>query len=180
MRELNMYSPEQENDMSTNENLQEAFSGESQANRKYLAFALQAERDGFPQVARLFRSAAEAETVHAIAHFRVLGGIGSTKENLANAVEGEGYEFKEMYPSFLSQARDEGNRPAEFSFRNALAVEEVHYDLFSRAMKAVESGQDIPAVPIYVCPVCGNTVEGEVPETCPVCHVKGEKYREIV
>ena len=165
--------------MATKDNLQEAFSGESQANRKYLAFAQQAERDGFTQVARLFRAAAEAETVHATAHLRVLGGIGSTLENLKDSVEGEGYEFKEMYPNFLTQAREEGLKPAEFSFKNALAVEEVHYDLFSRAVKAVQDGHDIPEISIYVCPVCGNTVEGDVPDTCPVCHVKGEKYRKI-
>ena len=165
--------------MATQDNLQEAFSGESQANRRYLAFAQQAERDGFPQAARLFRSAAEAETIHAIAHLRVMGGIGGTSENLKTAVEGEEYEFKEMYPNFLTQARDEGLKPAEFSFKNALAVEEVHYDLFSRAVKAVKEGKDIPEVSIYVCPVCGNTVEGDVPDICPVCHVKGEKYLEI-
>lgn len=166
--------------MATKDNLQKAFSGESQANRRYLAFAQQAERDGFRQVARLFRAAAEAETIHATAHLRVLGGIRSTLENLEDAVEGEGYEFKEMYPDFLTQARNEGLKPAEFSFKNALAVEEVHFDLFSRAVKAVKDGDDIPDVPIYVCPVCGNTVEGDVPDICPVCHVKGEKYREIV
>ena len=177
MRESNMYKKEKS--MSSKDNLQEAFSGESQANRRYLAFARQADIEGFPQVARLFRSAAEAETIHAIAHFRVMGGIESTGENLKTAAAGEAYEFKQMYPDFLSQAREEGNKPAEFSFRNALAVEEVHFDLFSRALKAVEEGRDIPDIPIYVCPVCGNTVEGEVPEICPVCHVKGEKYREI-
>ncbi len=166
--------------MASKDNLEEAFSGESQANRRYLAFAQQAEEDGFPQVARLFRSAAEAETIHAIAHFRVSGGISSTEENLKTAVAGEEYEFTQMYPAFLAEAREEGNKPAEFSFRNALAVEEVHFDLFSRAVKAVQEGRDIPEVPIYVCPVCGNTVEGEIPEVCPVCHVKGEKYREIL
>ncbi|RKX69420.1 MAG: rubrerythrin family protein [Spirochaetes bacterium] len=166
--------------MASKDNLEEAFSGESQANRRYLAFAQQAEEDGFPQIARLFRSAAEAETIHAIAHFRVSGGISSTEENLKTAVAGEEYEFTQMYPAFLAEAREEGNKPAEFSFRNALAVEEVHFDLFSRAVKAVQEGHDIPEVPIYVCPVCGNTVEGEIPEVCPVCHVKGEKYREIL
>ena len=165
--------------MATQDNLQEAFSGESKANRKYLAYAQQAERDGFRQVARLFRAAAEAETIHATAHLRVLGGIRSTLENLEDAVEGEGYEFKKMYPDFLNQARSEGNKPAEFSFKNALAVEEVHYDLFTRAQRAVKEGVDVPDIAIYVCPVCGNTVEGDVPDICPVCHIKGEKYREI-
>jgi len=165
--------------MASQDNLNDAFTGESRANRKYLAYAIQAERDGFPGVARLFRAAAEAETVHALAHFRVLGGVGSTLDNLADAVAGEQYEFSEMYPAFLQEARDEGWKPAEFSFRNALAVEEVHSDLFSRARDAVERGRDADLGPIYVCPVCGNTVVGSIPDTCPVCHVSGEKYREI-
>ncbi len=165
--------------MSTKDDLQKAFAGEAQANRRYLAYALQAEREGFPGVARLFRAAAEAETTHALAHLRVAGGIGATAENLAAAVEGEGYEFQEMYPEFLARAREEGDKPATFSFRNAMTVEEVHYDLFRRALEAVKAGRDVPDIPIYVCPVCGNTVEGEVPEVCPVCHVKGEKYIEV-
>lgn len=165
--------------MASQDNLQEAFSGESQANRKYLAFAIQAERDGYPGVARLFRAAAEAETVHALAHFRVMGGVGSTSDNLSNAIAGEDYEFKEMYPAFLKEAVAEGWKPAEFSIRNALAVEEVHSDLFNRALQAVKSGKDIPPSQIYICPVCGNTVEGSVPDTCPVCHVSGEKYKLI-
>ena len=165
--------------MASKENLQEAFAGESQANRKYLAYAVQAERDGYPGVARLFRAAAEAETVHALAHFRVMGGVGSTIDNLNDAVAGEDYEYKEMYPAFLKLAKEEGWKPAEFSFSNALAVEEVHSDLFAKARKAVESGHDLPDTAIYVCPVCGNTVEGSAPDTCPVCHIAGEKYRII-
>lgn len=165
--------------MASKENLNEAFAGESQANRKYLAYAIQAEKDGYPGVARLFRAAADAETVHALAHFRVMGGVESTKSNLADAIAGETYEFSEMYPAFLKIAQEEGWKPAEFSFRNALAVEEVHSDLFTRALKAVESGQDIPETPIYVCPVCGNTIEGSVPDMCPVCNISGDKYRRI-
>lgn len=165
--------------MSTQDNLEAAFSGESQANRRYLAFAIQAERDGYPQVARLFRAAAEAETVHAIAHLRVMGGIEDTLKNLETAATGESYEFKEMYPQFLAEARDEGLKPAEFSFKNALAVEEVHFDLFNRALSALKEGRELADEDIYVCPVCGNTVEGAVPDICPVCHVKGEKYKKI-
>ena len=165
--------------MSTQDNLEAAFSGESQANRRYLAFAIQAERDGYPQVARLFRAAAEAETVHAIAHLRVMGGIEDTLKNLETAATGESYEFKEMYPKFLTEARDEGLKPAEFSFKNALAVEEVHFDLFNRALSALKEGRELADEDIFVCPVCGNTVEGTVPDICPVCHVKGEKYKKI-
>jgi rubrerythrin len=165
--------------MATTENLQEAFAGESQANRKYLAFAKKAEEDGLPQVAKLFRAAAEAETVHAHAHLRVLGGIKSTAENLQAAMEGEGFEFQQMYPKFLAEAQGEGNKPAEFSFRNALAVEEIHHGLYSKALEAAKGGSDLPATSIYVCPVCGNTVEGSVPDTCPVCNVPGSKFMEI-
>lgn len=165
--------------MSTMENLAAAFAGESQANRKYLAFANKAAEDGYPQVAKLFRAAAEAETVHAHAHLRVMGGINETIKNLEEAIEGEGHEYKDMYPGFLSEAQAEGLNPAEFSFKNALAVEEIHYGLYSKALEAVKSGADLSATPIYVCPVCGNTVEGSVPDTCPVCNVPGSKFFEI-
>ncbi len=165
--------------MATKENLKEAFAGESQANRKYLAFAKKADEDGLPQVAKLFRAAAEAETVHAHAHLRVLGGIKSTAENLETAIAGEGEEFKEMYPKFLAEAQAEGEKPAEISFKNALAVEEIHHGLYSKALEAVKSGGDLPATPIYVCPVCGNTVEGSPPEKCPICGVPGDKFMEI-
>ena len=165
--------------MSTMENLAAAFAGESQANRKYLAFANKAAEDGYPQVAKLFRAAAEAETVHAHAHLRVMGGINETIKNLEEAIEGEGHEYKDMYPGFLSEAQAEGLKPAEFSFKNALAVEEIHYGLYSKALEAVKSGADLSATPIYVCPVCGNTVEGSVPDTCPVCNVPGSKFFEI-
>lgn len=165
--------------MATMDNLQEAFAGESQANRKYLAFAKKADEDGLPQVAKLFRAAAEAETVHAHAHLRVMGGIKTTVENLEAAIEGEGFEFQEMYPKFLAEAQEEGMKPAEFSFKNALAVEEIHHGLYAKALEAVQGGNDLPATPVYVCPVCGNTVEGGVPDTCPVCNVSGSKFIEI-
>ena len=166
--------------MATMDNLAEAFAGESQANRKYLAFAKKADTDGLPQVAKLFRSAAEAETVHAHAHLRVMGGIKSTAENLEDAVAGEGSEFQEMYPKMLAEAQAEGMKPAEISFKNALAVEEIHHGLYVKALAAVKDGNDMPPTSIYVCPVCGNTVEGGVPDNCPICNVPGSKFAEIV
>ena len=165
--------------MATIENLQEAFAGESQANRKYLAFAKKADEDGLSQVSKLFRAAAAAETIHAHAHLRVMGGIKNTLENLEEAIEGEAFEFQKMYPAFLDEAQKAGNKPAEFSFKNALAVEEIHHSLYEKALATVKAGGDLPVAPIYVCPVCGNTVEGGVPETCPVCNVPGSKFSEI-
>ena len=165
--------------MGTSENLQDAFAGESQANRKYLAFAKKAEQDGFAQVAKLFRAAADAETVHAHAHLRVMGGIKDTTDNLQEAIDGEGHEFKSMYPEFLATAQAEGNKPAEISFKNALAVEEVHYGLYSQAMEAVKAGKDLDAATIHVCPICGNTVVGGIPDRCDVCGVPGSKFFEI-
>ena len=165
--------------MSTSENLQEAFAGESQANRKYLAFAKRAEQDGYPQVARLFRAAAEAETVHAHTHLRVMGGIKKTDENLQTAIEGEGHEFKKMYPKFLAEAKAEGNKPAIFSFKYALAVEEIHHGLYIDALNAVKSGADLPAAKIFVCPVCGNTVKGQAPDECPICGTAKDQFKEV-
>jgi rubrerythrin len=165
--------------MTTLEKLADAFAGESQANRKYLAFAKKADEDGLPQVAKLFRAAADAETIHAHAHLRVMGGIKTTIENLEEAIAGEGHEFKEMYPGFLATAQEEGNKPAEFSFKNALAVEEIHHSLYSKALEAVKNNSDLPNTSIYVCPVCGNTVENEVPDTCPICNVPGDKFTEV-
>ena len=165
--------------MSTKENLAEAFAGESQANRKYLAFAKQAEVDGLPQVAKLFRAAAHAETIHAHAHLRALGGIKKTAENLAEAIEGEGFEFQKMYPPFLAQAQKEEDRMAEVSFRNALAVEEVHHTLYTQALAAVKAGSDLTARPVYVCEICGNTVYDAAPDKCEVCGVPKERFTLI-
>ncbi len=165
--------------MSAIDDLKEAFAGESQANRRYLAFAQQAESDGYPQVAHLFRAAAEAETVHAHSHLRAMGGIGETRQNLQAAIEGEGFEFKEMYPKFLADAQEEKNRAAITTFKYALAVEEIHHWLYSDALGAVDSGKDLPESPIFICSVCGHTVMGEPPDRCPVCGAKKEMYREI-
>lgn len=164
--------------MATNDNLQAAFAGESQANRKYTAFAKKAEEDGFPQIAKLFRAAAYAETVHALAHFRALDGVKDTAENLEAAIEGEGYEFQKMYPPFLAEAEAEGNKRAAVSFRNALAVEQIHHGLYSGALASLKAGGDLPGAPIYVCEICGNTIS-ELPDRCPVCNVGRDKFTEI-
>jgi rubrerythrin len=165
--------------MSTNENLAGAFAGESQANRKYLAFAKQAEVDSYPQVAKLFRAAAHAETVHAHAHLRAMGGIKKTSENLAEAIAGEGFEFQKMYPPYLLEAQQEGAKMAEVSFRNALAVEEIHFDLYTKAAQAVAGGGDLAPQAIYVCEICGNTVYGQAPEKCQVCGVPQSRFTLI-
>jgi len=166
--------------MATQDNLQEAFAGESQANRKYLAFAKKAEQDGFPQVAKLFRAAAAAETVHAHAHLRAMGGVQGTVENLKEAVAGEGHEFQAMYPPFVEEAVAEGHKQAEISFKFALAVEEVHHGMYASALQAVEAGSDMAEKKVYVCEVCGNTVYDEAPDTCPVCNASKAKFTEIV
>ena len=166
--------------MATSDKLKEAFAGESQANRKYLAFAKKAEADGYPQVAKLFRAAADAETVHAHAHFRAMEGIEGTEENLQTAIRGEGFEFQQMYPKFLAEAQAEGNNSAVSSFKNALAVEEIHHGLYTQALNAVKSGSDLPGAKIFVCAVCGNTVNDNIPDKCPVCGAAGEQFQEVV
>lgn len=165
--------------MSTMENLQEAFAGESQANRKYLAFAKKAEDEGKPGIARLFRAAAEAETVHAHAHLRVMDGIGDTTANLQQAIEGEGHEFKSMYPPFVEEAKAEGNQAAARSFDFAMAVEKIHHHLYSKAAEALSSGGDFAVKAIYVCPVCGNTEIDAAPGKCPICGVPGDRFVSI-
>lgn len=165
--------------MATEQNLAEAFAGESQANRKYLAFSKKADQDGLPQVAKLFRAAAAAETIHAHAHFRVMGGVQSTTENLEAAIEGEGFEFEKMYPKFLKEAEEEGNKPATFSFKHALAVEEIHHGLYTDALNSVQAGKDLAETQIYVCPVCGNTVKGAVTDKCPICNCPADKFFEV-
>jgi len=162
--------------MSTMDDLKEAFAGESQANRKYLAFAAKADDEGYPQVARLFRAAADAETVHAHAHLRVMGGIGSTADNLNGAISGETEEFKQMYPGMIERAKGEGNSAAEMSFANANAVEEIHAGLYQKALDNLGSNEDTD---IYVCQVCGNTVEGEAPDKCPICGAPKKMFKKI-
>lgn len=165
--------------MSTSDNLADAFAGESQANRKYLAFAKKADADGYSQVAKLFRAAAAAETVHAHAHLRVMKGVNDTADNLQAAIEGEGFEFQDMYPKFLAEAEEENNKGAAISFTNALAVERIHHTLYSDALNSVKDGNDLAAAKIYVCAICGNTVWGEPPDTCPVCNASKDRFAEI-
>ncbi len=161
----------------TTKDLMEAFAGESQANRKYLAFAARADQEGYPYVARLFRAAAEAETIHAHNHLRALKGVKSTKENLQEAIGGEFHEFKEMYPGMIAAAQAAGNKEAERSFAFANEVEKVHHALYEKALKALE--EKLKAVDMYICPVCGYTVEQEPPEKCPVCGAKGKTFKKI-
>lgn len=166
--------------MATLDNLKAAFAGESQANRKYLAFAKKADAEGKPNIAKLFRAAAEAETVHAHAHLRVMNGVGATAANLQEAIEGEGYEFTKMYPDFVAEAKQEGHAAALKSFEYAMAVEKVHHGLYSKAASALAAGKDLSLNKIYVCPVCGNTVLDGLPDKCPVCGVPGSKFAEVV
>ncbi|OGW57840.1 MAG: rubrerythrin [Nitrospirae bacterium RBG_16_43_8] len=160
----------------TERNLKEAFAGESQANRKYLAFAKKAEDEGFKQIARLFRAAAEAETVHAHNHLRELGGIKSTKENLEEAINGESYEFQKMYPLMIKDAESEGIKGALRSFKFANEVEKIHADLYKNALQNLGKN---PSVDYYVCQVCGNTVENEPPDECPVCGAKKKMFKKV-
>lgn len=162
----------------TVENLQVAFAGESQANRKYLAFARQAEKEGLPQIARVFRAAAEAETLHALAHLANMGGIGTTLENLASAVSGETYEWTEMYPPMVEQARAE-NHKARYMLGFANAAEKVHAGLFQQALQALQSGADLSTMDVYLCPVCGDIEFGTVPDKCPICGAPASKYQKI-
>ena len=164
---------------STNENLQAAFAGESQANRKYLFFAQKADEDGNPKVARLFRAAAESETVHARNHFGVMAGIKSTKENLETAINGESYELTKMYPAFIEQAKSENNSDAERSFDWANKVEKIHHSLFGKALVSLESDEAAGDKPFFVCQGCGYTVEGEAPEKCPVCGAPRRMFKQV-
>jgi rubrerythrin len=163
---------------STQENLSVAFAGESQANRKYLAFARAADKEGYPQIARLFRAAAEAETLHALAHLQNMGGVKSTLENLRAAVSGETYEYTEMYPPMVEQARAEGHR-AKGMLDFANRAEQVHAQLFKQALAALESGQDLSQMDVYLCPVCGDVEFGVPPERCKICNTPGSRYQKV-
>ena len=157
--------------------LKEAFAGESQANRKYLAFAAKADQEGHAQAARLFRAAAEAETVHAHSHLRALNGIRSTKENLQEAIAGETHEFKKMYPEMIEAAKAEGQKVAERSFSYANSVEKVHAELYQKLLDSLGKPQENYSY--YICPVCGYTAEKQAPGNCPICGTKGEMFKKI-
>jgi rubrerythrin len=161
----------------TEQNLWEAFAGESQANRKYLAFAEKADKEGHKQIAKLFRAAAEAETVHAHAHLRALKAIGTTSDNLKEAISGETDEFKNMYPGMIKDAKSEGNKAAERSFTYANEVEKIHADLYEKALANMDSMKETD---YYVCPVCGYTCETEAPDKCPVCGAAKIVFKKVV
>ena len=160
----------------TDDNLKAAFAGESQANRLYLAFAKKAEQEGLTQIAKLFKAAAESETVHALNHLRVMGQVKSTVDNLGTSVSGETYEFKKMYPDFIAEAKKEENKKALISFDYANKVEQIHAGLYQKAIDALVAKKELPKVDYFICPVCGNTFEGKTPDTCPICATPKEKF----
>ncbi len=162
----------------TTDNLKEAFAGESQAYQKYVSFAARAEKDGFPNVARLFRTTAEAERIHADGHLKALDGIGSTADNLRAAIAGETHEATEMYPPMLQQAEAEGHR-ARRMFKYAVQAETTHAELYKRALEAVASGNDLAESRFYLCPTCGHIEFGRPPETCPICGLKGPAFVQV-
>lgn len=164
---------------SSQDNLKPAFAGESQANRRYLFFAEEADRAGNQQIARLFRAVAEAETVHARNHLKTTGEIKSTSENLGAAIDGEHFEFTKMYPEFIEQAKAEGNKRAEVTFDYANKVEKVHHNLYQKARQSLEEGQKLEGKPIFVCQVCGNTIEGKSPDECPICKAPRSSFKSI-
>ncbi len=163
----------------TEDDLKSAFAGESQANRKYLAFAKKADAEGLPQVAKLFRAAAAAETVHALNHFRAMDGVGTTNDNLKAAIAGENYEWVTMYPAFIQDAESESVKRALDSFKKAWEVEKIHEDLYRKALQAVETKQAQGNLDYYVCPICGYTHEGPLDGNCPICHTLASKFERI-
>ena len=160
----------------TEKNLMDAFAGESQANRKYLAYAKKADREGYPQVAKLFRAAAAAETVHAHHHLNVAEQVGSTADNLRDAVSGETHEFKSMYPKMIQEAREEGQNKAEQGFLYANEVEKVHAELYQKALDNLDSLEETD---YYICSVCGYTCEKEPPQKCPVCGATSKAFSKV-
>lgn len=164
--------------MSTLENLKEAFAGESQAFRKYSMYAQKADKEGLPNIARLFRTAAEAERIHAEGHLKAMGAIGSTVENLQDAINGETYEYTEMYPPMLDKAEADGHK-ARLMFGYALKAEEGHAKVYSQALEAARAGNDLEETEIYLCPVCGHIEFGSPPEECPVCKAKGKVFTQV-
>ena len=166
--------------MKTNDNLRVAFAGESQANRRYDAFAGKAEQEGFAQVAKLFRVAAKAETIHALNHLRTLKEVGPTNDNLKAAKDGEIYEHTKMYPEFIEIAESENRGDAKVTFDHANKVEKIHAGLYQKAIDAVESGKDLPASDYFVCQICGNTVNEEIPNKCPVCGASKERFDRVI
>ena len=164
--------------MSTNDNLSEAFAGESQANQKYRAFAKRAKKEGFENVAKLFRTTAEAERIHAEGHLKALEKVGQTADNLQEAINGETHEFIDMYPPMVEQAEAEGHK-AKLMFKFAVAAEAVHAELYKKALEAVKNGMDLDESDFYLCPVCGHIEFGAPPEKCPICGAKKSAYQQV-
>lgn len=163
----------------TEGNLQRAFAGESQANRRYLFFADKADKEGYSPIARLFRAVADAETVHARNHFNAFDGVGSTRDNLMAAVIGEHQEFTGIYPIFIDEAERERNARGLRTFQWANEVEKIHHGYFEKALAAVKEGEALEDKTYYVCQVCGNTVTGEAPEKCPVCGAPATAFKKM-
>ncbi|MDY9925297.1 rubrerythrin family protein [Methanosarcina sp.] len=162
--------------MNSKDNLKAAFTGESMANRTYLAFAKKADEEGYHQIAKLFRAAAAAETVHAFNHLQRMGGIGTTMDNLKDAIEGETYEFMTMYPGFIEEAKKEGDNRALWSFEVANKVERIHAGLYEKALNEIGNNKEVD---YHVCSVCGHTIEGEPEGKCPICGAPASKFNKI-
>ena len=160
----------------TKADLEAAFAGESQAHMKYMAFAAQAKAEGYPEIARLFKAISYAEQVHATNHLKQLQGIGTTAENLAAAMGGENFEVTEMYPAYHAVAHMQGEKGALLSIHYAVSAEKIHEAMYAEAKDLVDSKQDRPSAPVYICPVCGFTVIGDPPEKCPVSKTPSEKF----
>jgi rubrerythrin len=162
--------------MSSKDNLKAAFTGESMANRTYLAYAKMADQEGYHQIAKLFRAAAAAETVHAFNHLQRMGGIGTTMDNLKDAINGETYEFTKMYPEFIEEAKTEEDKRALWSFEVANKVERIHATLYQKALNEIGQNEEVD---YHVCSVCGYTVEGEPQGNCPICGAAPSKFEKI-
>lgn len=165
--------------MATKENAMEAFAGESQANRKYLAFSEKAAAEGFKNIATLYKAASEAEAIHAKKLLKVLTAIGPTEKNLEESIEGETHEYTSMYPGFVKQAETESKSDAVLAFTLAMKAEQVHANHYKKALAALKAGHDLGREKIFLCPVCGNIEFGTAPEKCPICGVFGKQFREI-
>lgn len=161
----------------TKDNLKTALSGESQAHIKYLAFSAQAEKEGLPNIARLFHAIAYAERVHAVNHLKELGALGKTVANLQAAIDGETFEVEEMYAAYLQVADAQGEKGAKRSMNYAMEAEKIHAVMFGDAKATAETGEDIEIGEVYICPVCGFTHIGDPPDRCPVCQAKKERFK---
>ncbi|MFP4482102.1 MAG: rubrerythrin family protein [Thermovirgaceae bacterium] len=162
--------------LKSHENLLAAFAGESQANRKYAAFAQKAEEEGFTQVAKLFRVTAEAESIHANAHLKAMGKIGSTADNLKAAIEGETYEFSEMYPEFIEVAETEEDKAALRAFKYAIEAEKIHAKLYKKTLENLGSNENVD---LHLCTVCGHIAEESAPDICPLCGAKKQAFKKV-